>query len=89
MTLDLLRPPRIVVNNVGSLGVDLVDPVMLASPTLTVGAVSERPASYDGQVQLRRLVTLRLTADYRNTGAAAAAALLVAVADRLERQPSS
>lgn len=75
------------VSNLGILGVDAFTAIITPPQTgiLAVGAVTQTPVATDGEVSVRPLMTVTLSADHRVVDGADAARFLASLADALEQ----
>jgi pyruvate dehydrogenase E2 component (dihydrolipoyllysine-residue acetyltransferase) len=75
------------ITNLGAFGVDsligIINPPQTA--ILGVGRVQDRPAVHDGQIVVRSMMTLALSADHRATDGAEGARFLQTLKDMLEK----
>ena len=86
LTMDEIQGGTFTITNVSMLGVDGFTPILNPPETaiLGVGRAVERPAVVDGEIVVRRMMTLSLTFDHRVTDGAPAMRFLRALADYLE-----
>jgi 2-oxoisovalerate dehydrogenase E2 component (dihydrolipoyl transacylase) len=84
-TTDDLRGGTITLTNIGVFGVDAGVPILNPGEAaiLAVGALQRRPWEFEGEVALRRVVTLSLAFDHRLVDGQAAALFLRDVGDVL------
>ncbi len=86
LTMDEIQGGTFTISNVSMLGVDGFTPILNPPETgiLGVGRAVEAPAVHDGQIAIRRLMTLSLTFDHRVVDGAPAMRFLRSLADLLE-----
>ena len=86
LSMDDIQGGTFTVTNVSMLGVDGFTPILNPPETAIVGVgrAVDRPAVFDGQVVVRKLMTLSLTFDHRVTDGAPAMRFLRTLADYLE-----
>ena len=86
LTFEEIQGGTFTITNVSMLGVDGFTPILNPPETaiLGVGRVVEKPAVRDGQIAIRKMMTLSLTFDHRVTDGAPAMRFLRALADCLE-----
>ena len=86
LTVDEIQGGTFTITNVSMLGVDGFTPILNPPETaiLGVGRAVDRPAVHDGQIVVRKMMTLSLTFDHRVTDGAPAMRFLRALADCLE-----
>ena len=86
LTMDDIQGGTFTITNVSMLGVDGFTPILNPPETgiLGVGRAIDRPAVVDGQIVVRKMMTLSLTFDHRVTDGAPAMRFLRALADTIE-----
>lgn len=86
LTMDEIKGGTFTVTNVSMLGVDGFTPILNPPETAIVGVgrAVDRPAVFDGQIAVRKMMTLSLTFDHRVTDGAPAMRFLRTLADYLE-----
>ncbi|MCB2145818.1 MAG: 2-oxo acid dehydrogenase subunit E2 [Deltaproteobacteria bacterium] len=86
LTMDEIQGGTFTITNVSMLGVDGFTPILNPPETaiLGVGRAVDRPAVVDGQIVVRKMMTLSLTFDHRVTDGVPAMRFLRALADCVE-----
>jgi len=86
LTMDEIQGGTFTISNVSMLGVDGFTPILNPPETgiLGVGRAMQAPAVHNGQIAVRRLMTLSLTFDHRVVDGAPAMRFLRSLADLLE-----
>jgi pyruvate dehydrogenase E2 component (dihydrolipoamide acetyltransferase) len=87
VTMDEISGGTFTITNVSMLGMDGFTPILNPPETgiLGVGRVVEKPGVFEGQICIRKYMTLSLTFDHRVTDGAPAMTFLRYLADLLEQ----
>jgi pyruvate dehydrogenase E2 component (dihydrolipoamide acetyltransferase) len=84
--MDEIAGGSFTISNVSMLGVDGFTPILNPPETgiLGVGRIVEKPAVKDGEIAVRKMMTLSLTFNHMTTDGAPAMAFLRELGDMLE-----
>ena len=87
LTMDELQGGTFTISNVSMMGVDGFTPIINPPQTgiLGVGRVIDKPAAFQGQIALRKMMTLSLTFNHMVTDGGPAMQFLRCLADMLEK----
>ncbi|MBS7646479.1 MAG: dihydrolipoamide acetyltransferase family protein [Candidatus Bathyarchaeia archaeon] len=86
LTIDEVSNGTFIITNLGMFGVDMFTPIIFPGQVaiLGVGRIVEKPVAVSGQVMIKPMLTLSLTADHRVIDGALAAKFLRKIKENLE-----